>query len=65
MNRDEIISVLERERDRLNEAIAALGTRRGRKARAGNGRKRHLTPQDRKRISEGMRKSWARRKKKS
>jgi hypothetical protein len=64
MNRDEIIKVLERERDRLNEAIAALGTHRKHKSGSGNGRRRNLTPQDRKRISDGMRKSWARRKKK-
>jgi len=64
MNRDEIISALEQERDRLNEALAAFGGRKRGRTRAGNGRKRTLTSQERMRISEGMRKSWAKRKKK-
>jgi hypothetical protein len=61
MDRDDIIRVLEEKRDQLNQAIAALGVRQPRGARTGNGRKRQLSPQERKRISEGMRKSWAKR----
>jgi hypothetical protein len=62
-----IIAELEAERDRLDEAIRALqGTRRGPgrpriASTTGNGRRgqRHLSASARKRISEGMKKRWA------
>jgi hypothetical protein len=61
-----IISELEAERDRLDNAIAALRggrTLRGRRAGAGNGRSRgprHLSAEARKKIAESARKRWAR-----
>lgn len=66
-----IIAELEAERDRLKRAIAALtggiNTRvRGKvKARHIDGRKRsrRLSAEARKRISDGMKKKWAARKK--
>ncbi|MGI9103838.1 MAG: hypothetical protein ACR2IF_15470 [Terriglobales bacterium] len=63
-----ILTQLEEERDRLNEAIAALqritptGTRAPAR-HAGKRRKRRLTPEGRKRLSEMMKKRWAERKK--
>jgi hypothetical protein len=69
MDTGAIIAELEAERDRLNQAIAALqgSTSRGIRgsARSTNGRKRHLNAAARKRISEGMKKRWAARKKTS
>ena len=60
MDTGAIIAELEAERDRLNQAIAALqgSTSRGIRAsaRSTNGRKRHLSAAARKRISEGMKK---------
>jgi hypothetical protein len=65
-----IIEELEAERDRLNQAIAALQSSRprpGRPAASGtrDGRKRHLSAAARKRIGEAMKKRWAERKKKA
>ncbi len=60
MNRESIIADLEQERDRLTAAIQALsgsGIRR-------SGRRRRLSAAARKRISDGMRRTWAARKKK-
>jgi hypothetical protein len=55
-----LIAELEAERDRLNQAIAALQGSRG---RASNGRRgRRLSAAARKRISEGMKRRWAARK---
>jgi hypothetical protein len=55
---EQIIANLKAERDRLNEAIAALkGTRRG-KARNGPAR-RHLSAAAKKRISDAQKKRWA------
>lgn len=67
MDTQSLIAELEAERDRLDKAIAALqGSRRAGTSRlGGNGRKggRRLSPEVRRRISEGMRKRWAARKK--
>jgi hypothetical protein len=70
MNTATIIEELEAERDRLNQAIAALQSsqrRPGRPAasRRPDGRKRHLSAAARKRIGEAMKKRWAERKKKA
>jgi hypothetical protein len=61
MNRTEIIARLENERDRLSEAIEALtgGARR----RPGRPSGRRLSAAARRRISEGMKRRWAARKK--
>ena len=59
---DKIIAELEAERSRLEIAIAALQGRNGIKARKG---RRRLSAASRKRISEGMKKRWAARKKAS
>ena len=60
-----IIAELEAERDRLNQAIAALQRRQGgRPAGKPDGRKRHLSAAARKRIGAAMKKRWAERKKK-
>ena len=67
MDTQQIISELESERDRLEQAISALrgsmGGRRGVSA-AGNGRRgrRRLSAASKKRISEMMKKRWAERK---
>jgi hypothetical protein len=66
MDTQQIISELEAERDRLEQAISALrgaGGRRGFGAR-GRGRRgrRHLSPAAKRRISEMMKKRWAERK---
>ena len=66
MDTEAIIKELEVERTRLDEAIMALrGSKRGagRPTGSTNGRKRRLSPAARKRISEGMKKRWAVRKK--
>lgn len=64
MDTESIIEELEAERDRLNVAIAALrGSKRGPGRPGTNGRRRHLSPAARKRISEAMKKKWAARKK--
>lgn len=62
-----IIAELEARRDQINSAIEALRTSGGggkrTKAKATNGRKRHLSAAARKRISDAMKKKWAQRKK--
>jgi hypothetical protein len=66
MDTQQIISELEAERDRLEEAISALrGSMRGRGNGRGRGRRgrRKLSPAAKKRISEQMKKRWAERKK--
>ncbi len=73
MDINQIVSALREERDRLEQAIAALegadGRRRGRAAGLlGNGRRgrrgrRRLSAAAKRRISEMMKKRWAERKK--
>jgi exonuclease VII small subunit len=66
MDTQQIISELESERDRLEQAISALrGSMRGRGGAVGKGRRgrRHLSAAAKKRISEMMKKRWAERKK--
>ena len=68
-----ILVELKAERDHIDRAIAALGSigaRQGRRGRAagrstsgGKRRKRRLTPEGRKRLSEMMKKRWAERRK--
>jgi hypothetical protein len=66
MDTQQIITELEAERDRLEQAISAL---RGSMGRRGPGRgrgrrgRRHLSPAAKRRISEMMKKRWAERKK--
>jgi hypothetical protein len=55
---DEIIEELEIERERLEEVIAVLNPKKRRGARKG----RRLSAAVRRRISEGMRRSWEARK---
>jgi len=72
MDTQQIISALRDERDRLEQAIAALeggnGRKRGRPAGStGNGRRkrrgrRRLSAAAKRRISEMMKKRWAERK---
>jgi hypothetical protein len=73
-----IVSELEREKDRISKAIAALvesasssfTTRKssggGRAAARGKGKRRRagITPAGRRRLSEAMKKRWAERKRK-
>ena len=71
MDIQHIVSALRDEKDRLEQAIAALeggnGRRHGRAAGLGNGRRgkrrRRLSAAAKKRISEMMKKRWAERKK--
>jgi hypothetical protein len=64
-----IIAELESERDRLNQAIAALQGSRNRPARTttgkADGRTRHLSAAARRKIGQAMKKRWAERKKKA
>ena len=67
MDTQQIISELESERDRLEQAISALrGSMNGSRgiAAVGNGRRgrRHLSAAAKRRISEMMKKRWAERK---
>ena len=72
MDTQQIVSALREERDRLDQAIAALeggnGRRRGRgisvlgNGRRGRRRRRRLSAAAKKRISEMMKKRWAERK---
>ena len=66
MDTQTVIAALEAERDRLNKAIAALQSGRGRitSAKPDRGRRR-LSAAARKRIGLAMKKSWADRKKKT
>lgn len=57
-----IISELESERDRLEQAISALRGSIGRRAGAGRRGRRHLSAAAKRRISEMMKKRWAERK---
>ena len=64
MSIEQIVSALRRERDRLNQAIAALeGTARRRGRPTSNttsgSRRRHMSAAARKRISEAMKARWA------
>jgi hypothetical protein len=66
MDTQQIISELEAERDRLDQAISALrGSLRGRPGFPGRGRRgrRRLSAAAKRRISEMMKKRWAERKK--
>jgi len=69
MNTATIIAELEAERDRLNNAIAALQRSQGGPGRTASGkpdgRRRHLSVAARKRIGQAMKKRWAERKKKA
>jgi hypothetical protein len=61
MDTQSIIAELEAERNRLDKAIAALQGMRGKAA--GNGRRgRRLSATAKRRISEGMKRKWAARK---
>ena len=65
MDTQQIISELEAERSRLDQAISALrGSVRGRRGGVGGGRRgrRHLSAASKRRISEMMKKRWAERK---
>jgi hypothetical protein len=66
MDTQQIISELEAERDRLDQAITALrgsiGGRRGPGPGRGRRGRRHLSVAAKKRISEMMKKRWAERK---
>jgi exonuclease VII small subunit len=66
MDTQQIISELESERDRLEQAISALRGSIGRRgvAATGKGRRgrRHLSAAAKRRISEMMKKRWAERK---
>jgi hypothetical protein len=68
MDRATIIAELEAQRDRLNQAIAALRGSQNRTARTvlgkPDGRKRRLSAAARKKIGEAMKKRWAERKRK-
>lgn len=74
MDIDNILRQLKQERARIDNAISALERvdgRRGRRAATAQNapvtrrRKRRLTPEGRKRLSEMMKKRWAERKKKA
>ena len=67
-----IIAELKAERDRIDQAIAAIGSisapraRRGRPPGSTTKRRKHrLSPEGRRRISEMMKKRWAERRKKA
>jgi len=65
MDTQQIISELEAERNRLDQAITALrGSMPGRRGPLGRGRRgrRHLSAASKRRISEMMKKRWAERK---
>lgn len=65
MDTQQIITELEAERDRLEQAISALrGSLQGRRFASGRGRRgrRHLSAAAKRRISEMMKKRWAERK---
>ena len=73
MDIQNLVSALENERNRLDQAISALevltstAPRRGRppKATSTGGKRRRLSPAARKRISEAMKQRWAKWKGKS
>ena len=62
---DRILAELRAERDRLDNAIAALKQTSGKRFRTGRGRRRrHMSAAARRRISLMMKRRWAERKKK-
>lgn len=71
MDLQSVVTQLKSERDRIDQAIAALEgpgstsvPRRGRPPKntpAGSGQRRHMSAAARKRISEGMKARWAQR----
>lgn len=61
MNTDEIVKALETELEAIDTAITALT---GNRSNRGRGRRRHLSAEARKRISQAQKKRWAERKKK-
>jgi hypothetical protein len=63
MNVDGIIRDLRAQRDRLDNAIAALEGGNGRRRRSG--RRRRMSPAARRRISAAMKARWAERRKKT
>ena len=67
MDLKNVIADLRKERDRIDQAIAAIEGISGGRTGAGPGRRgrRRLSAAARKRISEGMRARWAERKKKA
>ena len=66
MDLKNVIADLRKERDRIDQAIAAMeGISGGATAGPGRRRRRRLSAAARKRISEGMRARWAERKKKA
>ncbi len=77
MDTQKIVSELKKERDRLSRAIALLDGQEGERAvhekeestsistGRGPGKRRHLTPEGRKRLSDLMKKRWADRRKKA
>lgn len=74
MDIQNLLAELTKERDRIDKAISALsglgsgsGRRPGRPVGSGKagGRRRHMSPAARKRISEMMKKRWAERKRKA
>lgn len=71
MDIERILSDLKKERDRLTRAIEALeGNRPSRAVRTSrkgqvSRRKRKLTPEGRKRLSDMMKKRWAERRRKA
>ncbi len=69
MDIERILNDLKRERDRLTRAIEALEGKNPLRATGargpGKGRKRRLTPEGRKRLSEMMKRRWAERRKKT
>lgn len=62
-NSEEIIAELEAERDRISRAIEALSQTGAKAGRTGNRRDRRLSNAARRRISLGMKRRWAERKK--
>ncbi len=69
MDIGKILAELRSERERIDAAIRALeavGAGKGRISRQRNGRRRrHLSAEGRRRISEAMKKRWAERKRRS
>ena len=71
MNISEILEELRRERDRIDDAIAALekvtagAAGGGSRRRVGRRPRGRLTPEGRKRLSEMMKRRWAERKRRA
>jgi len=62
MNREEIVTALKDERDRIDEALIALGGKKG-VVNASGRRSYGITAAGRKRLSDLMKKRWADRRK--